>query len=426
MIGKMKMLKKNDVLNTTFEKYTVNCSIGEGGNGVVYKVTDSSGNVFAAKVICKNDLSAEKLKRFKNEVNFCQKYDHPNIVKIIDNGFIMKGDKEYLFYVMPLYDGSLKKLLSPTIEISQAVDFFLSICEGLKFAHDKGCIHRDIKPENILVNLKDKQVVVADFGVAHFSDDDKRTEIYTKETTRLANFNYHAPEQSVVGYVQRPTTDIYSLGLMLNAMITGVVPAGEDYKKIRDIDSDYSFLDSIVKKMISQNQDNRYQSIDEVLIDYKVRKEAAENELKIKSLREPLLMGEIHDSLTDNPISIVDIHFRGGQLVVKLSNNVNSEWVNCCRNAAICFTSYPVNFKYFNFYGDEAHYGGSINGVSDDLIKKLIEDLKDAIKAANIMYAKKLLQQAQKEQAEKERRRQEEIKRLEQENNLNNLLRDLI
>ena len=115
------------------------------------------------------------------------------------------------------------------------------------------------------------------------------------DITILANFNYHAPEQSVVGYVQRPTTDIYSLGLMLNAMITGVVPAGEDYKKIRDVDSDYSFLDSIVKKMISQNQDNRYQSIDEVLLDYEVRKKAAENELKIKSLREPLLLGEIHD-----------------------------------------------------------------------------------------------------------------------------------
>lgn len=426
MIGKMKMLKKNDVLNTTFGKYTVNCSIGQGGNGVVYKVTDSVGEVFAAKVICKNDLSAEKLKRFKNEVNFCQKYDHPNIVKIIDNGFIMKGDKEYLFYVMPLYDGSLKTLLSPTIEISQAVDFFLSICEGLKFAHDKGCVHRDIKPENILVNLKDKQVVVADFGVAHFSDDDKRTEIYTKETTRLANFNYHAPEQSVVGYVQRPTTDIYSLGLMLNTMITGVVPAGEDYKKIRDIDSDYSFLDSIVKKMISQNQDNRYQSIDEVLLDYKVRKEIAENELKIKSLREPLLVGEVHDSLTDNPISITDIYIKEGQLVVKLSNFVNNEWKNFCLNAAICYTSSPVSYKHFDFYGNEAHYGGSINGVSDDLIKKLIEDLKDAIKAANIMYAKKLLQQVQKEQAKKERRRQEEIKRLEQENSLNNFLKDLI
>ena len=157
-----------------------------------------------------------------------------------------------------------------------------------------------------------------------------------------------------------------------------------------------------------------------------MRKEAAENELKIKSLREPLLMGEIHDSLTDNPISIVDIHFRGGQLVVKLSNNVNSEWVNCCRNAAICFTSYPVNFKYFNFYGDEAHYGGSLNGVSDNSIKELIVNLKDAIKVANEMYATKLLQKAQKEQAEKERRRQEEIKRLEQENSLNIFLKDLI
>ena len=114
-----------------------------------------------------------------------------------------------------------------------------------------------------------------------------------------------------------------------------------------------------------------------------------------------------------------------GRLVVKLSNCINHEWVNYCLNAAITYTSYP-NYRNFNFYSDEAHYSGSLNGVSDNSIKELIVNLKDAIKVANEMYATKLLQKAQKEQAEKERRRQEEIKRLEQENSLNNFLKDLI
>ena len=75
------MLKKNDILHTSFDDYLILEKIGEGGNGTVYKVQSEDGKIYAAKVICKNDVSKEKIKRFKNEIGFCQKYDNDYIIK---------------------------------------------------------------------------------------------------------------------------------------------------------------------------------------------------------------------------------------------------------------------------------------------------------------------------------------------------------
>lgn len=418
------MLKKNDILNTSFDRYLIIEQIGAGGNGAVYKVKNEDETSFAAKVICKNDLSKEKVKRFKNEIAFCQKHEDPHIIKVLDYGYLQTRDKEFLFYIMPFFDCTLRKRMSSPLQITEAVQLFLSLCEGLKFSHSHSCIHRDIKPENILMNSAKNICVIADFGIAHFMDDDKKTTVETKENSRLANFTYHAPEQSSTTYQPAPTTDIYALGLILNEMITGVVPAGENYRKIADVDEAYSFLDKIVSKMIYQNPKDRYQTIDEVLLDYEARTRIAEQNKKIASLRTPLLQGDIHDDLTDNPPQAINISYKDG-ISITLSNEVNPKWEEFYYNALSSFTAGPYCYKNFRFNGRIATHNVHMS-LSQNDIKKLIFDFKTAVSIANQKYASWLETKTQRERQAELERRQKEIEHLEKVKSIDNFLKGLI
>lgn len=422
------MLKKNDILHTSFDKYLILEKIGEGGNGTVYKVQSEDGKTYAAKVICKNDVSKEKIKRFKNEIGFCQKYDNDHIIKVIDYGYLPVGAKDYLFYIMPYYECSLRKRISDGLKIETAVQIFLNLCEGLRFAHTKGCIHRDIKPENILIKSVDNSCVIADFGIAHFMDDDKKTTVETKETSRLANFTYHAPEQASAGYSPEPTTDIFALGLILNEMITGSVPAGDNYKKIADINSDYYFLDKNVSKMICQNPSDRYQNIDELLVDYEAGAQQAENELKISSLQAPLLLGDIHDDLTDNPIDIQKISMENSTLKISLTNTPNETWKMIYVNSLSCYHTDPC-YNMFQFFQNIAWYklqGYLEYSNTKEIIKNLIDDFKLAVVETNKKYAIHLKRLVEQQRAKEIKRRQAEIERLEKESELNSFLKGLI
>lgn len=419
------MLKKNTILNTSFDQYVIVDKIGEGGNGAVFKVKNDDGGLFAAKVVCKNDLSKEKIKRFKNEIGFCQKYDNNHIIKVFDNGYFQADGKEYIFYIMPLYTCSLRSKMKDALSIEKSINYFLCVCEGLKFAHSHSCVHRDIKPENILIGTNNDDCVIADFGIAHFIDCDQITTVETKETSRLANFTYHAPEQSNASGSATPMTDIFALGLIFNEMITGVVPAGDNYKKISNVDANYAFLDSIVSKMICQNPQNRYQSIDQLLLDYTARKRQAANEKTISSLREPLLRGEIHDDITDNPPKPVEIKYENG-LTVKLSNYVNAKWIEFYNNALSSYTTIPYCYKSFRFNFDMAIYRGNISSLSKVNIQKLISEFQTAVTKANRDYASWLVVITQRQQQQEIENRQAEIARLEKENDLNDFLKGLI
>lgn len=236
-------------------------------------------------------------------VYFCLKNPNDYIIEVKDNGVYSDGKQENIFYVMPLYTKSLRQLMKEGISPEQTMKAFADICKGLAFAHSKECVHRDLKPENILFDGKE-HYVVADFGIAHFQNSDKLTAIETKDSSRLANFSYHAPEQIEAGGSITSATDIFALGLILNEMFTGKIPSGDNYKKISEVNSGFAFLDKVVQKMLSQNSADRYQSIDELNIDFEARKKAFENNKQIAALSQPLVEGEARDYLTDNPIRI--------------------------------------------------------------------------------------------------------------------------
>lgn len=420
-------MKKNTILKTTFDEYKIIEQIGEGGNGTVYKAVDSDNLLVAIKVVPKN-ISREKVKRFKNEIYFCLNNPNDYIIEVLDNGIYSDGKQEYSFYVMPLYAKSLRQLMKEGISPDQSMKAFADICKGLAFAHSKGCIHRDLKPENILFDGK-SHYIIADFGIAHFQDSDKLTTVETKDSSRLANFSYHAPEQIEAGGSITSATDIFALGLILNEMFTGKIPSGDNYKKISEVNADFAFLDKVVQKMLSQNPNDRYQSIDELNIDFEARKKAFENNKQIAALSQPLVEGEARDYLTDNPVRIEKIELNNGVLIASLSNTPNNDWQQLYVNSLSQFTYTPVCYRNFKFWGNQARYkiGDHLQyGNSNQLVEALVKDFKQAVENTNQIYAQRVIAAYQKRRQQEIACRQAEIARLENENMFNDFLKGLL
>lgn len=262
-------LTKGFEVNTVFDTYTLISQIGEGGNGVVWLAANENKENVAIKFI-KRDSSTEKRKRFKNELWFCLNHEHKNIVKVLDFGLLNDADiQENSFYVMPYYSKTLRDRLNEGIKPEDAINIYVGLIEGLKYAHEHGAIHRDIKPENILFGKDDNNPVIADFGIAHFIEEEQRTNINTKHNSKMANFAYRAPEQvqnkNVTG-----RADIYSATLILNEMFTGEIPASAQIKTIGQVNSEYAFLDNFFNRIYKQDPEERLYPEDTILRDLKI------------------------------------------------------------------------------------------------------------------------------------------------------------
>lgn len=257
-------LKNAMKFDTTFNTYIAMDIIGEGGAGHIYKADDGSRNLVAIKLLNSSRLSSENLKRFKNEIHFCLRNKHPNIVTVIDHGVYIENKLNIPFYVMPLYSCSLRNLIKSGIPPDNVLPYFSQILDGVEAAHLQKVIHRDLKPENILFN-KDKNVFsIADFGIAQFQQEELFTAVETSDGTRLANFQYAAPEQRGRGQIIDNYTDIYALGLILNEMFTKQVPQGTAYKTIGSVSAIYKYLDELVSYMLRQSPKERPPSIEVV------------------------------------------------------------------------------------------------------------------------------------------------------------------
>ena len=102
------MPRKGEQLHTVLADYTVEGSLGSGGAGDVYRVKDDDGNQFAAKVLDAS-ASSTKRKRFLREIEYCKRSANPSLIDVTDYGVYDSGGKRRPFYVMPLYDGSLRQ-----------------------------------------------------------------------------------------------------------------------------------------------------------------------------------------------------------------------------------------------------------------------------------------------------------------------------
>lgn len=194
-----------------------NCDrIGQGGNGLVYLAKLNGKNV-AVKFLL--SISNRKINRFKSEyfnTNYVRD-ELNNIVNLIYYGEVMvKEDILVPYIIMPQYIENLKKYRKEKNEIKEEDFVYLVkfLFSTLNSIHKKGIIHRDIKPENILVDDEGK-FVLADFGIAHFSEENFPIDNKTKKGERLANIEFSAPEQISNHEKVTQAADIYIQWLKL-------------------------------------------------------------------------------------------------------------------------------------------------------------------------------------------------------------------
>jgi eukaryotic-like serine/threonine-protein kinase len=210
-------------------RYTLEEKIGEGGMGDVWvaKQTEPVKRRVALKLIKKGMDSAAVLARFEQERQALAIMDHPNIAKVLDGGLTPTGQP---FFVMELVNGlPLTKFCDEARLIPrERLELFVPICQAVQHAHQKGIVHRDLKPANILVTIVDGKGVpkVIDFGVAKATAGKLTDEsMSTQLGAVIGTLEYMSPEQAGFSGVDVDTrADIYSLGVILYELLTGLRP----------------------------------------------------------------------------------------------------------------------------------------------------------------------------------------------------------
>jgi serine/threonine protein kinase len=175
----------------------------------------------AIKALHKQMLSNENVRlRFRNEAATLSQIEHENIVRIFD---YIESDEGF-FLVMEFVDGltleDYIKNVSGPLNNERAIHVMKMMLKGFGFAHKMGIVHRDVKPSNIIVGNDLSVVKILDFGVAKLLSDNSNM---TKHGTQMGTVYYMSPEQ-VKGQPVNQRSDIYSLGVTLYQMVTGVNP----------------------------------------------------------------------------------------------------------------------------------------------------------------------------------------------------------
>ena len=419
----VKKMKKGTVVKTAFDEYTLIKQVGSGGNGRVFSASNGAGEQFAIKFLERN-IGGDKLKRFKNEIAFCEQHQHKNIVSILDRGYAYLDDKDYVFYVMPLFEDTLNSKIKAGITPDDAVSIFVGILEGLKYAHDHNAIHRDIKPENILFAAGSAEPVICDFGIAHFAEEDLLTAIETKPGDRMANFYYAAPEQYKRGVVTTPQTDVYSAALILNEMFTGEIPQAAGYSKIADVNADYGYLDDVFEQLYRQDPAERLYPEERIIAEMKLLAERNKRE------KEKAILQSVVNELVDPgefEAKIVKKEYRDGKIIFTFDTVLPDDWYQF-----IAFGSYSCSFMMG--YGHEKLKKTAKNELAMPLrkteserdLKSIISNIEDWVRTANHTYSQTQKRNALAEQQRKEAARKAEIERIEKEDAFASMISNLL
>ena len=409
------------VFETATNTYTSSGTVGDGGCGTVFRVTDTDGEVFAVKLL--RDTTTNKRKRFKNELAFCRRNQHDRIIKVVDEGVYADGGKHLPFYVMPLLASTLRKYMQAGISKDQVLRVFSDILDGVEAAHLQGVIHRDLKPENLLVS-EDKRIVVADFGIAHFREEELFTAVETRATDKLANYRYSAPEQRMPGGVVDQRADVFAMGYILNEMFTGDVPHGAGYKRIADVAPDYAYLDPLVDAMIQQSPTNRPRAVANI----KGELIGRGNDFVAKQRLDAARRAVVADSVPNDPLGGQDIQVLGfagyadGLVSVRLSAAPPRDWITAMQAGEFSHSSVmgDSNPQTVRFREDQA-----LLKVTLSTAERTIGNFKDWLKQVNYIYRDRLKRKAAEDQRREGERIKTEIQRAEEEARLAEALRKI-
>jgi len=222
--------------NTTVEElsghigqYRILNVLGEGGMGVVYLAEQQRPvrRQVAIKIIKPGMDSKQIIARFEAEQQALALLDHPNIAHVFEAG---TSEDSHPYFVMEYVKGMpiTEHCDHHKLTIEDRLNLILEVCHAVHHAHQKGIIHRDIKPSNILVSIHDDQAVpkVIDFGLAKaVSGSLTERTLFTEQGQLFGTPEYMSPEQVDLATQDIDTrSDIYSLGVLLYVLLTGVLP----------------------------------------------------------------------------------------------------------------------------------------------------------------------------------------------------------
>ncbi|MEE4637495.1 MAG: serine/threonine-protein kinase [Wenzhouxiangella sp.] len=197
-----------------------------GGMSQVYRgrrVDGAFDQQVAIKLFDGRLLSADARARFEAERRIVAALEHPGLARVIDGGATPDGTP---YLIMEWVDGEpiTRYCSANALDLSARIALVIGLCEALEVAHRRGIVHRDIKPGNVLVDRRGHPKLI-DFGVAKVLTSSK-IEVELPETrvgTAMMTPEYASPEQLKGGEVA-PTSDVYSLGVLLYELLTGVRP----------------------------------------------------------------------------------------------------------------------------------------------------------------------------------------------------------
>ena len=291
-----------------FGSYVVLDSLGAGGMGEVYLARDTRLDRTVALKVLSSDISQDKrrMQRFRQEAKVASSLNQPNILTIFEFGEVDR----LTFIATEFIDGETLRhhLHGKRLKLPEVLDISIQVLAALDAAHDARIVHRDIKPENVMIRRRDHVVKVLDFGLAKLtekkvSQDEEESEAATEFKTApgfiMGTLNYMSPEQAQAHAVD-VRTDIWSTGVMIYEMVTGVIPfsgATTSHTIVQILEKDPvpltkvvqapAELERVVAKAMAKNPDERYQTAKDMLIDLRSLKKRLDIDAEIHRTSSP-------------------------------------------------------------------------------------------------------------------------------------------
>ncbi|SET36499.1 Stk1 family PASTA domain-containing Ser/Thr kinase [Paenibacillus sp. NFR01] len=257
-------------------RYQVIERIGGGGMALVYRAHDILLNRNVAIKVLRNQFvhDEEFIRRFRREAQSAASLSHPNVVSIYDVG----QEEDIHYIVMEYVEGkNLNEIIKERapLQVDEAVRIASQICDALEHAHQNQIIHRDIKPHNILIG-RNGRVKVTDFGIARAVT----STTITQTGSVVGSVHYFSPEHAK-GVTTGEKSDLYSLGIVLYQMLTGVLPflgespisvalkhLQEEFEEPRKLNPLIpQSVENVILRSMRKNPEERYQSAKEMLQD---------------------------------------------------------------------------------------------------------------------------------------------------------------